>query len=183
MKLSPSWLRDFVDFKVDYRQLADELTLAGIAVEGISGEGDSTVYEMEITTNRPEIYFGENSNEYVFVRSKQPEFDYPVGDKNVYSRYEGRQIVRRAAPAELELAPGALWVPLDGEAAVRAALDKVPQLDPHDIDDLMLGCGLPGKRRWWHWRPTIWWLAFSLLVLYAVGREFDQVSEFIYFQF
>jgi acetyl-CoA C-acetyltransferase len=27
---------------------------------------------------------------------------------------------------------------------VRAALDKVPALDPHQIDDLMLGCGLPG---------------------------------------
>ncbi|HEY3002576.1 MAG TPA: acetyl-CoA C-acetyltransferase [Kribbellaceae bacterium] len=27
---------------------------------------------------------------------------------------------------------------------VRTALDKVPQLDPADIDDLMLGCGLPG---------------------------------------
>ncbi|MGH3566704.1 MAG: acetyl-CoA C-acetyltransferase [Pseudonocardia sp.] len=27
---------------------------------------------------------------------------------------------------------------------VRAALDQVPQLDPRDIDDLMLGCGLPG---------------------------------------
>jgi acetyl-CoA C-acetyltransferase len=27
---------------------------------------------------------------------------------------------------------------------VRAALDKVPQLDPHDIDDLMIGCGQPG---------------------------------------
>jgi len=27
---------------------------------------------------------------------------------------------------------------------VRSALDKVPQLDPHDIDDLLLGCGLPG---------------------------------------
>jgi acetyl-CoA C-acetyltransferase len=27
---------------------------------------------------------------------------------------------------------------------VRAALDKIPELDPHDIDDLMLGCGLPG---------------------------------------
>src|SRR2546430_11884205 len=27
---------------------------------------------------------------------------------------------------------------------VRAALDKVPQLDPKDIDDLMLGCGVPG---------------------------------------
>ena len=27
---------------------------------------------------------------------------------------------------------------------IRTALDKVPQLDPRDIDDLMLGCGLPG---------------------------------------
>jgi acetyl-CoA C-acetyltransferase len=27
---------------------------------------------------------------------------------------------------------------------VRTALDKVPALDPRDIDDLMLGCGLPG---------------------------------------
>jgi acetyl-CoA C-acetyltransferase len=27
---------------------------------------------------------------------------------------------------------------------IRAALDQVPELDPADIDDLMLGCGLPG---------------------------------------
>ena len=27
---------------------------------------------------------------------------------------------------------------------VQAALDKVPALDPHEINDLMLGCGLPG---------------------------------------
>ena len=27
---------------------------------------------------------------------------------------------------------------------VRAALDQVPELDPHDLDDLMMGCGQPG---------------------------------------
>src|SRR5690625_6958493 len=27
---------------------------------------------------------------------------------------------------------------------IRAALAKIPQLDPHEVDDLMLGCGLPG---------------------------------------
>src|SRR2546423_15189457 len=27
---------------------------------------------------------------------------------------------------------------------IQTALDKVPQLDPHDIEDLYLGCGLPG---------------------------------------
>jgi acetyl-CoA C-acetyltransferase len=27
---------------------------------------------------------------------------------------------------------------------IRAALDKVPALDPHTVDDILLGCGLPG---------------------------------------
>jgi acetyl-CoA C-acetyltransferase len=29
-------------------------------------------------------------------------------------------------------------------AMIRAALDKIPALDPHTVDDLHLGCGLPG---------------------------------------
>ncbi len=53
MKISPQWLRDFVDLQVEPKQLAEKLTLAGIAVESIS-EGDDTVFEMEITTNRPD---------------------------------------------------------------------------------------------------------------------------------
>ena len=44
----------------------------------------------DVKITRPEIYYGETSNEYVFVKGKRPEFDYPVGDKNVYSRYEGK---------------------------------------------------------------------------------------------
>lgn len=47
---------------------------------------------------------------------------------DVYSRYEGRQIVRREAAAEVVLEPGSLWVPLDGEAAVRAALLLEPAM-------------------------------------------------------
>ncbi len=54
MKLSPQWLRDFVDLKVEAAQLASDLTGAGITVEGVSGAGDSAVFEMEITTNRPD---------------------------------------------------------------------------------------------------------------------------------
>ena len=43
MKLSPQWLREFVDPKVDNLRLAHDLTSVGIAVEGISGEGKNTV--------------------------------------------------------------------------------------------------------------------------------------------
>jgi len=39
---------------------------------------------------RPEIYYGVLSNEYVIVRTKSQELDYPSGDQNVYSRYTGR---------------------------------------------------------------------------------------------
>ena len=54
MKLSPNWIRDFVALHVDDRELAHDLTNVGIAVEGISGEGENTVFEMEIGTNRPD---------------------------------------------------------------------------------------------------------------------------------
>jgi phenylalanyl-tRNA synthetase beta chain len=54
MKLSPQWIREFVDLPVDDRQLAADLTSAGIAVEGIAGERANPVFEMEIGTNRPD---------------------------------------------------------------------------------------------------------------------------------
>jgi len=38
---------------------------------------------------RPEIYFGEVTHEPVFVRTAQPEFNYPSGAGNVESRYAG----------------------------------------------------------------------------------------------
>jgi phenylalanyl-tRNA synthetase beta chain len=73
MKISPSWLRDFVDSPADYRRLADELTLAGVAVESISGEGDGTVFEMEITTNRPDAM-----NHYGIAREVSALYDLPL---------------------------------------------------------------------------------------------------------
>jgi len=38
---------------------------------------------------RPQIYFGEKTNDYVVVKTDTQEFDYPSGDENVYGRYEG----------------------------------------------------------------------------------------------
>jgi len=73
MRISPQWLRDFIDIPVDYRRLADDLTLAGIAVEGISGEGESTVYEVEITTNRPDAM-----NHYGVAREVSALYDLPL---------------------------------------------------------------------------------------------------------
>ena len=55
MKILTKWLRAYLPgLTVDDAQLAEDLTLRGIAVEGIYplGEGNGSVYEMDITTNR-----------------------------------------------------------------------------------------------------------------------------------
>ncbi len=42
---------------------------------------------LEIT--RPEVYFGELTNEYIITNAKAPEFDYPMGDDNADTFYQG----------------------------------------------------------------------------------------------
>jgi len=54
MRISPTWLREFVDIKVNDRKLADDLTLAGVAVESVREMDGQTLFEMEIGTNRPD---------------------------------------------------------------------------------------------------------------------------------
>src|SRR3984893_9764139 len=73
MKISPQWIRDFVDLPVDDRRLAEDLTSIGIAVEGISGEGANTVFEMEIGTNRPDAM-----NHYGVAREAAALYKIPL---------------------------------------------------------------------------------------------------------
>ncbi len=42
-----------------------------------------------VKVTRPEIYFGEVANDYVFVKTLAQELDYPAGDQNIYTTYEG----------------------------------------------------------------------------------------------
>ncbi len=69
MKLSPQWLREFVEIKTDNVRLADDLTQVGIAVEKLDGE----VFEMDITTNRPDAM-----NHYGAAREASAIYDLPL---------------------------------------------------------------------------------------------------------
>jgi phenylalanyl-tRNA synthetase beta chain len=73
MKISPTWLRDFVDIPVDNARLADDLTSVGAGVEGVLGQGNSTVFDMEITTNRPD-----DMNHYGLAREAAAIYDQPL---------------------------------------------------------------------------------------------------------
>src|SRR6478672_11923461 len=109
MKLSPQWIRDFVDLQVDNSSLAEDLTGIGVAVEGISGEGAATVFGMEIGTNRPDAmnHHGVAREAAALygvalkpIEVSAPKGDHPssnvaidIEDKDGCARYTG-QIVR-----------------------------------------------------------------------------------------
>jgi uncharacterized membrane protein (UPF0182 family) len=46
--------------------------------------------ETDFNIQRPEIYFGEKTNNYIIVNTDEMEFDYPSGADNVETTYEGK---------------------------------------------------------------------------------------------
>ena len=52
------------------------------------------VSSVSLRVTRPEIYFGELTDSWVFARTRQQEFDYPSGDENIFASYGGTGGVR-----------------------------------------------------------------------------------------
>ncbi|HEV2147636.1 MAG TPA: UPF0182 family protein, partial [Longimicrobiaceae bacterium] len=45
--------------------------------------------DVSLQVTRPQIYYGELTNQAVFVHTRQPEFDYPAGEQNIFTAYQG----------------------------------------------------------------------------------------------
>lgn len=90
-KISQTWLNKHLKYTHGYGltlSRVDEITASGQPEMLISNIPPvSKIQSMEIT--RPEIYFGEKTNEYAIVNTNEDEFDYPNGDANEYTRYDG----------------------------------------------------------------------------------------------
>jgi phenylalanyl-tRNA synthetase beta chain len=54
MKILLSWLKEFVPFEKEPRELATDLSLLGLAVDSVTIEGGDAVLEIDVTTNRPD---------------------------------------------------------------------------------------------------------------------------------
>jgi uncharacterized membrane protein (UPF0182 family) len=70
----------------------NQVTSEGLPVLFIKDLPPVSTVSLRIT--RPQIYYGELANEYVFVGTRQREFDHPAGEANVYAAYRGTGGVR-----------------------------------------------------------------------------------------
>ena len=83
MKILTKWLHHYLPgLQVDDAQLAEDLTLRGIAVEGIYplGEGNGSLYEMDITTNRVDAmnHYGVAREAAAIYGLALPELTFPL---------------------------------------------------------------------------------------------------------
>jgi uncharacterized protein len=86
-----NWINERLTFTHGYGVAAgpvNQVTPEGLPVLFVKDlPPKADVKELEIS--RPEIYFGELSNDYVITKTKSREFNYPKGEENVYAAYEG----------------------------------------------------------------------------------------------
>ena len=54
MKVTYSWLKDFVEIKISPPALAEKLTMAGLEVTALERQDNDFVFDIEVTSNRPD---------------------------------------------------------------------------------------------------------------------------------
>jgi uncharacterized membrane protein (UPF0182 family) len=90
-KIRQEWLNVHLKYTHGYG-----ITLSRVDTITASGQPDMLIKGIppisavdEITITRPEVYFGELTNNYILTNTDEQEFDYPEGDNNTYTTYEG----------------------------------------------------------------------------------------------
>jgi uncharacterized membrane protein (UPF0182 family) len=86
-----SWINERLTFTHGYGLTlgpVNQVTREGLPVLFIKNlPPESSVDDLQVT--EPSLYFGELSNDHVFVKTRTKEFHYPKGDDNVTSTYDG----------------------------------------------------------------------------------------------
>jgi uncharacterized membrane protein (UPF0182 family) len=88
---SKSWINEHLTFTHGYGLTlgpVNEVTQEGLPVLFVKNIPPESSVDLEVT--EPAIYFGELSNDHVFVGTRAREFHYPRGDDNVFRSYDGR---------------------------------------------------------------------------------------------
>jgi len=66
----------------------NQVTTEGLPVLFVKDLPPATTGTLKVS--RPQIYYGELTNEYAIVGTRLPEFDHPSGEQNITAAYEGR---------------------------------------------------------------------------------------------
>lgn len=87
---SQTWINEHLTYTHGYgicQGPVNQFTQEGLPTFMIKDIPPVSVTDIKVT--RPEIYYGELSHSYCFVKTHAKEFDYPSGEENVFTDYQG----------------------------------------------------------------------------------------------
>lgn len=92
-KITDTWLNRHIKYTHGYG-----VTLSRVDTVTSSGQPDVLIgnipsessVEKDISIKNNAVYFGEMTNDYILVNTDEKEFDYPDGDSNKYTEYQGK---------------------------------------------------------------------------------------------
>ena len=87
---NPTWVNRHLEFTHGFGVVmnpVNEVAPGGMPVLFVKDLPPKASVSLDI--RRPQVYFGEKTNTYALVRTEVKEFDYPMGDANARSTYEG----------------------------------------------------------------------------------------------
>ncbi len=143
------------------------------------------VSSVDVEVTRPEIYFGEMTNDYVIVNTNTVEFDYPIGgNENAHTMYEGedgvnigglfRKVVFALVMADYKML---LANDLNRDSQIlfyRNIKERVPKLAPflkYDSDPYMV----VAKDGSMHWM----WDAYTVSDMFPYSEPFSGRNNYI----
>ena len=147
-----NWINEYLTYTHGYGLClgpVNEFTSEGLPVLFIKNLPPVSNVSLKVT--RPEIYFGEQGSDYCFVKTHAKEFDYPQGDKDVYTSYQGeggipvdnfwRRLLFALAFGEKNILFSSDIQPESRLMIYRQVLDRVERLTPfihYDHDPYMV---------------------------------------------
>lgn len=85
MKVSVNWLSDYFSEPLDPQEVADRLTMSGLACESFEKHGDDVVLELETATNRPDhlghLGIAREISCLMGLEMKHPEIEFSTVEK------------------------------------------------------------------------------------------------------
>jgi phenylalanyl-tRNA synthetase beta chain len=150
MKVSLNWLKDFVEVPPDLKELKRGLNMLGLGVESVSpaeGGHDDWVFDLEVTTNRPDClsHYGvarEVSTwcrkplrrlEYLLKESRRPtagEVSIEIADAHLCARYCGRVV------HNVQVRPSPAWLAKRLEAVGLRSINNVADITNYVLMEL-----------------------------------------------
>jgi phenylalanyl-tRNA synthetase beta chain len=150
MKISSEWLREYIELPGDLARLRDDLTMAGLVVESVTGEADAPVFELEVTSNRPDCLsylgvareiaarYGTKLRPGRTARSLRAAkeiipYSIEIRDPDLCPRYVGLVL------DQVKLAPSPPWMQRRLEASGMRAVNNIVDITNY----VLLECGHP----------------------------------------